>query len=108
MTQLIHRRSLLRGLFTAPAVVAASSLMPLRGVIMPIDYEGWRIVTDSDLSFRLDDLSLSGVIECADHENCWLLDEPPVLKNISVDGIKYRETLDDLIERYRKELGLHG
>ena len=29
---LIHRRALLRGLFAAPAIVAAGSLMPIRGV----------------------------------------------------------------------------
>lgn len=32
---LIERRALLRGLFAMPAIVAASSLMPIRGVIVP-------------------------------------------------------------------------
>jgi hypothetical protein len=32
---MITRRSILRGLFAAPAVVAASSLMPIRGIVMP-------------------------------------------------------------------------
>lgn len=31
---LITRRSLLRGLFAAPAIVAASSLMPIRGLVL--------------------------------------------------------------------------
>ena len=31
----MHRRSFLRGLFAAPAVVAVSSLMPIRGIVMP-------------------------------------------------------------------------
>lgn len=32
---IITRRSILRGLFAAPALVAASRLMPLRGLVMP-------------------------------------------------------------------------
>jgi hypothetical protein len=34
MLIMLHRRSLLRGLFAAPAVVAVSSLMPIRGIVM--------------------------------------------------------------------------
>lgn len=34
MSGIITRRSLLRGLFATPAIVAASSLMPLRGIAM--------------------------------------------------------------------------
>ena len=34
MTSIITRRSLLRGLLAAPAIVAASSLMPIRDVSM--------------------------------------------------------------------------
>lgn len=34
---MITRRSILSGLIAAPAVVAASSLMPIRGIILPID-----------------------------------------------------------------------
>jgi hypothetical protein len=33
---LISRRLVLRGLIAAPSVVAFSSLMPIRGIIMPI------------------------------------------------------------------------
>jgi hypothetical protein len=36
MTQLIERRSFLRGLFAMPAVVAVTSLMPIRGLTMPV------------------------------------------------------------------------
>lgn len=36
MTSVLTRRSILRGLFAAPVVVAASSLMPLRGLMMPV------------------------------------------------------------------------
>lgn len=32
---MLNRRLLLRGMFAMPAVVAASSLMPIRGIIMP-------------------------------------------------------------------------
>lgn len=32
---MIERRALLRGLFAMPAIVAVSSLMPIRGIIMP-------------------------------------------------------------------------
>lgn len=35
MSSIITRRTALRGLFAAPAIVAASSLMPLRGLVMP-------------------------------------------------------------------------
>ena len=42
---LIDRRSLLRGLFAAPAVVAAASLMPLRGLIMPVRW------SDDEITF---------------------------------------------------------
>lgn len=31
MTDLIHRRTFLRGLFAAPAIVTAANLMPIRG-----------------------------------------------------------------------------
>lgn len=34
MSSIITRRTALRGLFAAPAIVAASSLMPLRGLLM--------------------------------------------------------------------------
>ena len=34
---MIARRSFLRGLVAAPAVVAFGSLMPLRGIVMPIN-----------------------------------------------------------------------
>jgi hypothetical protein len=34
----IERRALLRGLFAMPAVVAVESLMPIRGIISPVDY----------------------------------------------------------------------
>jgi hypothetical protein len=34
---MITRRSILRGLIAAPSVVAFSSLMPIRGIIMSID-----------------------------------------------------------------------
>lgn len=37
MSSIITRRSLLRGLFAMPAVVAASSLMPVRGIISATD-----------------------------------------------------------------------
>lgn len=37
--KLITRRSILRGLFACPAIVAASSLMPVRGVVMAIEPE---------------------------------------------------------------------
>lgn len=37
MTSIITRRTLLRGMFATPAIVAASSLMPLRGIVMPVD-----------------------------------------------------------------------
>lgn len=33
MTSILTRRSMLRGLFATPAIVAASSLMPIRGII---------------------------------------------------------------------------
>ena len=33
---LIQRRALLRGMFAMPAIVAVRSLMPIRGVVMPI------------------------------------------------------------------------
>lgn len=32
----MDRRSLLRGLVAAPAIVAIDSLMPIRGIIMPV------------------------------------------------------------------------
>lgn len=38
MSSIITRRSLLRGLFAAPAIVAASSLMPIRGIVMDAAY----------------------------------------------------------------------
>lgn len=34
MSSIVTRRTLLRGLLAAPAIVAASSLMPLRGIVM--------------------------------------------------------------------------
>lgn len=34
MSSIITRRTALRGLFATPAIVAASSLMPLRGLVM--------------------------------------------------------------------------
>lgn len=37
MSSILTRRSLIRGLIAAPAVVAASSLMPVRGIIMAAD-----------------------------------------------------------------------
>ena len=37
MTALVHRRNVLRGLLAAPAIVAANSLMPIRGVVMFAD-----------------------------------------------------------------------
>jgi hypothetical protein len=52
---LIARRSLLRGLFAIPAIVAASSLMPLRGIslIMPSELTDAEIIALLDK--RLDD-----------------------------------------------------
>ena len=40
---ILSRRHFLRGLFAAPAVVAAASLMPIRGIVMPV--EGWVPIT---------------------------------------------------------------
>jgi|SRR6516162_7492778 hypothetical protein len=37
MDVILSRRGFLRGLFAAPAVIAAQRLMPLRGIIMPTD-----------------------------------------------------------------------
>ena len=37
---MIHRRSFLKGLIAAPVVVKAASLMPIRGIIMPIEPYG--------------------------------------------------------------------
>lgn len=45
---IISRRSILRGLFSAPAIVAVSSLMPIRGLVMP------RALTDSEIVAMLD------------------------------------------------------
>jgi len=36
LNEAMNRRQLLRGLFATPAIVAASSLMPVRGIIMPV------------------------------------------------------------------------
>ena len=33
----MNRRNFLGGLIATPAIVAASSLMPIRGIVMPID-----------------------------------------------------------------------
>jgi hypothetical protein len=35
VSSIITRRSLLRGLFAMPAIVAADRLMPIRGLILP-------------------------------------------------------------------------
>jgi hypothetical protein len=49
MSSILTRRNFLRGLLAAPAVVAASSLMPIRGIVMdvagdlPYDYIQRRI-----------------------------------------------------------------
>jgi hypothetical protein len=37
---MIERRALLRGLFALPAIVAVGSLMPIRGIVMPVNYKG--------------------------------------------------------------------
>jgi len=37
---MIERRAFLRGLFAMPAVVAVGSLMPIRGIVMPVNYKG--------------------------------------------------------------------
>lgn len=44
MSSIVTRRSLLRGLFAAPAIVAVASLMPIRGIIMPTYTHGHTIV----------------------------------------------------------------
>ena len=36
MSSILSRRSFLRGLFAAPAVVAIGSLMPVRGIVMDV------------------------------------------------------------------------
>lgn len=40
---MINRRLVLRGLIAAPAVVAIGSLMPIRGIIMPVGHYGGMI-----------------------------------------------------------------
>jgi hypothetical protein len=44
---MIERRALLRGLFAMPAIVAIDSLMPIRGIVMPVRYNA-----DVDLLIR--------------------------------------------------------
>lgn len=47
---MIERRTLLRGLFAMPAIVAASSLMPVRGFSMIMPHE----LTDAEIVALLD------------------------------------------------------
>lgn len=45
----ITRRSILRGLFATPAIVAASSLMPIRGIVQSLyDYTGTWVALGND------------------------------------------------------------
>ena len=81
---IIERRALLRGLFAAPAIVAVSSLMPLRGVLMKPEvfvprfflvsaHQGWKA------------LAMRALIEVQ-----------PLLRTITIDE-DYRAEIDRII-----------
>lgn len=71
MRPLICRRALLRGLFAMPAVVAASSLMPLRGELLnhtlPMD-GGFRLSNElaQDLCRQMFELTKMGMRRSAE------------------------------------------
>jgi len=46
----MNRRHFMRGLLAMPAIVAASSLMPVRGIIMP----AWPVLDDPSLLYEVD------------------------------------------------------
>lgn len=86
MTELIHRRSLLRGLFAAPAVVAVSSLMPIRGIIMPIGWGG--VIRTDEMEPLISALRASGMWEKLD--KMWIFDGREDQLTDIVSGQKFR------------------
>jgi hypothetical protein len=80
---MISRRLILRGLIAAPSVVAFSSLMPIRGIIMPIqslititniqDYE--RALRENEV---VTSLQAHGIWDKL--EQLWIFDREPIDK----------------------------
>ncbi len=109
---MITRRSIMRGLFAAPAVVAASSLMPLRGLVMPVRQSiilQWGIKVshlsagDGSAITREDVVRLP-VLPCDLHENCFRIEQLPTLVELEIDAIKYHAAIDEMVERMTIEV----
>ena len=88
---MITRRSIMRGLFAAPAVVAASSLMPLRGLVMPVSHDPQWLVWIND---RIVGLPVEGLRHPAYPE--FVFGPLPPLKRLVIDNCA---VIDEMLEQ---------
>ena len=84
----ITRRSILRGLFATPAIVAASSLMPIRGVAQPL-YDNTGILPLYDNT---------GVIPLYDNTGTWVAlgNDPGILETRYYTRVLSKEEIGQL------------